>query len=92
VEGDPAFSKNAEEAALACKQNGGLSHSIGHSTDKCIVIVSRATFRIVPGGAADGDEIIAIELPIDILEAVFRDIGMILQSAVGIADEKRKCL
>ena len=35
VEGDPEFSKNAEDAALACKQNGGLSHAIGHSTDKC---------------------------------------------------------
>ena len=29
------FSKNAEDAALACKKNGSLSHGIGHSTDKC---------------------------------------------------------
>jgi hypothetical protein len=32
---DPEFSKNAEDAALACKKHGSLSHGIGHSTDKC---------------------------------------------------------
>lgn len=35
VKPDADFSKNAEDAALACKKNGGLSHSLGHSTDKC---------------------------------------------------------
>jgi hypothetical protein len=35
VKPDPDFSKNAEDAALACKKNGGLSHALGHSTDKC---------------------------------------------------------
>jgi hypothetical protein len=35
VEADMGFSKNAEDAALACKKHGSLSHGIGHSTDKC---------------------------------------------------------
>lgn len=35
VEGDITFSTNSTDAAQACKANGGLSHSIGHSTDKC---------------------------------------------------------
>lgn len=35
VVADPEFSKNAEDAALACKKHGSLSHGIGHSTDKC---------------------------------------------------------
>jgi hypothetical protein len=35
VEGNAEFSKNAEDAALACKALGSLSHSIGHSTDRC---------------------------------------------------------
>lgn len=35
VEADADFSKSAEDAAQACKKNGGLSHSIGQSTDKC---------------------------------------------------------
>ncbi len=35
VEPDMAFSKNAEDAALACKKHGSLSHGLGHSTDKC---------------------------------------------------------
>lgn len=35
VEPDMEFSKNAEDAALACKQHGGLSHGLGRSTDKC---------------------------------------------------------
>jgi hypothetical protein len=35
VEPDAEFSKNADDAALACKKNGGLSHTIGHSTNKC---------------------------------------------------------
>jgi len=35
VEGDPTFSKNAEAAAKACERNGGLSHDIGHHTDRC---------------------------------------------------------
>ncbi len=35
VKGDMEFSKNAEDAALACKQAGNISHSLGHSTDHC---------------------------------------------------------
>jgi hypothetical protein len=35
VVADPEFSEKAEDAALACKKHGGLSHSIGNSTDKC---------------------------------------------------------
>lgn len=32
---DADYSKEAEDAAIACKENGGLSHAIGHSTDRC---------------------------------------------------------
>ena len=35
VEADAEFSQNAEDAAKACEKNGGLSHTLGHSTDKC---------------------------------------------------------
>jgi len=35
VESDAKFSTSAEDAAKACKENGGLSHDLGHSTDKC---------------------------------------------------------
>lgn len=35
VEADVTFSKNATLAALACKKNGGLSHTIGSFTDRC---------------------------------------------------------
>lgn len=35
VEGDKKMSEHSEEAALACKKNGGLSHDLGSSTDKC---------------------------------------------------------
>jgi hypothetical protein len=35
VEGDATCSKNATEAAEACKKIGDLSHDIGHSTDRC---------------------------------------------------------
>lgn len=35
VQADAAFSKCATDAALACKQNGGLAHTLGHSTNKC---------------------------------------------------------
>ncbi len=29
------MSAKAEDAAKACEKHGGLSHDIGHSTDKC---------------------------------------------------------
>lgn len=29
------LNKNSEDAAKACKEHGGLSHDLGHSTDKC---------------------------------------------------------
>lgn len=35
VQGDAKFSENATDAANACKKNGGLSHDLGHSTDRC---------------------------------------------------------
>jgi len=35
VLGDAKFSENATDAAIACQKNGGLSHDIGHSTDRC---------------------------------------------------------
>lgn len=35
VKADAECSKGATDAALACKKNGGLSHALGHSTDKC---------------------------------------------------------
>lgn len=35
VEPDAEFSANAEDAAKACEKNGGLSHALGHSTNKC---------------------------------------------------------
>lgn len=35
VEADAEFSAKAEDAAKACEKNGGLSHDLGHSTDKC---------------------------------------------------------
>lgn len=35
VEADAKMSENAENAAKACEKNGGLSHDLGHSTDKC---------------------------------------------------------
>ncbi len=35
VSADAEYSKEAEDAAAACKENGGLSHELGHSTDHC---------------------------------------------------------
>lgn len=35
VESDPELNENAKKAAVACKNNGGLSHSLGEFTDKC---------------------------------------------------------
>jgi hypothetical protein len=35
VKADAGFSKSATDAAMACQKNGGLSHSIGHSTECC---------------------------------------------------------
>ena len=35
VESDVEFSANAEDAAIACKEFGSLSHGLGHSTGKC---------------------------------------------------------
>lgn len=35
VESDVEFSEKAEQAAIACEKNGGLSHAIGSFTDKC---------------------------------------------------------
>jgi len=35
VKGDVECSKNAGDAALACKEAGTLAHTLGHSTDHC---------------------------------------------------------
>ena len=35
VEADADMSAKAEDAAKACEKHGGLSHDLGHSTDKC---------------------------------------------------------
>ena len=35
MESHAGYSKNAENAALACQKHGGLSHTIGSSTDRC---------------------------------------------------------
>lgn len=35
VEANEKMSEDAEDAAKACEKNGGLSHDLGHSTDKC---------------------------------------------------------
>lgn len=35
VEADAEMSAKAEDAAKACEKHGGLSHDIGHSTDRC---------------------------------------------------------
>lgn len=54
VAGDPEFSKNAEDAAKACKANGGLSHSLGHSTDKCNLSSGGDMVGCVSGFIEDG--------------------------------------
>ncbi len=35
VKGDVECSKNATDAAMACRQAGTVSHDLGHSTDRC---------------------------------------------------------
>ena len=35
VEPDAGLSTSAEDAAIACQKNGGLSHELGHSTNRC---------------------------------------------------------
>lgn len=35
VEADAEMSAKAEDAAKACERHGGLSHDLGHSTDRC---------------------------------------------------------
>jgi hypothetical protein len=60
VEGDAEFSKNAREAALACKANGGLSHSLGHFTNKCNIssmgdVVASVAQYIEDGGDNNRD-------------------------------------
>lgn len=54
VEGDPEFSKNATEAAEACKQQGQLSHSIGHFTDRCNLTTDGDMVNSVAGYIGDG--------------------------------------
>ncbi len=56
VEPDAGFSKNAEDAALACKANGGLSHGLGRSTDKCNLSSMGDVVRSVPQYIDDAGE------------------------------------
>ena len=45
------------------------------------MIVVGAALAIVKGGAAGGDDIVTIEQPVHILEAVFGDVGVMEQEA-----------
>jgi hypothetical protein len=47
-----------------------------------IMIVRRAAGIVIEGGAADGNDIISIELPFDVLITVFGNIGMLEDDAV----------
>lgn len=60
VKGDPECSKAAEDAALACKANGGLSHQLGHSTEKCNIssvgsVVASVAQYMEDGGSNNRD-------------------------------------
>lgn len=41
------------------------------------MVVACAALGIVPSGAACGDEVVSFEVPVDVLETVFYDIGMV---------------
>jgi hypothetical protein len=56
VKADPEFSKNAAAAARACKENGGLSHGLGHSTNKCNLSSSGDVVASVPQYIADSGD------------------------------------
>ena len=53
---DPEYSKNATDAAIACKNNGGLSHALGHSTDRCNLSSIGDFVASVPQYMADGGD------------------------------------
>ena len=60
VKGDPECSKRAEDAALTLKKNGGLSHSLGHSTGNCNIstignVVASVGQYMEDGGANNRD-------------------------------------
>jgi hypothetical protein len=56
VKASAAFSKNAEEAALACEKHGALSHDIGHYTDKCNLYTEKDMPRSVAAYIEDAGE------------------------------------
>jgi len=56
VKPDAEFSKDAADAALACKKNGGLAHTLGHSTDKCNLASIGDVKASVPQYIEDGGE------------------------------------
>jgi hypothetical protein len=53
---DPECTKGATDAALACKQNGGLAHTLGHSTDKCNLSTIGEVITSVPQYIADSGD------------------------------------
>ncbi len=60
VKGDSECSKHAEDAALTLKKNGGLSHSLGHSTGNCNIstignVVASVGQYMEDGGANNRD-------------------------------------
>jgi len=60
VKGDPECSAAAEDAALACKKNGELSHALGHSTGDCNIshmgnVVASVSQYIEDSGSSNRD-------------------------------------
>lgn len=56
VEADAEFSAKAGEAAIACKKHGGLSHDIGHFTNRCNLSGGGDMARSVAGYIEDSGE------------------------------------
>jgi hypothetical protein len=56
VKADPECTKGATDAALACKQAGGLAHTLGHSTDKCNLSTIGDVIASVPQYIADSGD------------------------------------
>jgi hypothetical protein len=50
----------------------------------CVVIIMGTALIIVVGRAAGSDEVVAVELPIHILEAMLCDLGMMQQDAAHL--------
>ena len=54
VEADPKMVEQATDAAEACKKHGGLSHSLGHSTNLCNLAAGGGMFASVKQYINDG--------------------------------------